>query len=147
MSTMTLSPDTHLARRRVVRPRPASDRVGPGAVRPAVRPAPRAAARPEPRGQVQLTQRGRFVVLLAALLLVLAAALFLGATSVATNEVGTDQPTEAVMVGEGETLWAIAAELAPDGEVREMVATIKEINALDSAMLVAGQTLYIPVAD
>ena len=142
MSSMTLSPDTYVARPRVVRPRPASDRA-----RPVVRPAARPAARPAPRGQVQLTRRGRFVVFLVALLFVLAAALFLGATSVATNEAGTDQPTEAVMVGEGDTLWAIAADLAPDGEVREMVATIKEINALDSAMLVAGQTLYVPVTD
>ena len=141
MSSMTLSPDTYVARPRVVRPRPASDRARP------VVPAARPAARPAPRGQVQLTRRGRFVVFLVALLLVLAAALFLGATSVATNEAGTDQPTEAVMVGEGDTLWAIAADLAPDGEVREMVATIKEINALDSAMLVAGQTLYVPVTD
>ena len=142
MSSMTLSPDTYVARPRVVRPRPASDRA-----RPVVRPAARPAARPAPRGQVQLTRRGRFVVFLVALLFVLAAALFLGAASVATNEAGTDQPTEAVMVGEGDTLWAIAADLAPDGEVREMVATIKEINALDSAMLVAGQTLYVPVTD
>ena len=138
MSSMTLSPDTYVARPRVVRPRPASD---------SARPAARAAARPEPRGEVRLTRRGRFVVFVAALLLVLGAALFLGATSVATNDAGTDQPTEAVMVGEGDTLWAIASDLAPDGEVREMVATIKELNALDSAMLVAGQTLYVPVTD
>ena len=138
MSSMTLSPDTYLARPRVVRPRPASD---------SVRPAARVAARPEPRGEVRLTRRGRFVVFLAALLFVLGAALFLGATSVATNDAGTDQPTEAVMVGEGDTRWASAADLAPDGEVREMVASIKELNALDSAMLVAGQTLYVPVID
>ena len=138
MSSMTLSPDTYVARPRVVRPRPASD---------SARPAARVAARPEPRGEMRLTRRGRFVVFVAALLLVLGAALFLGATSVATDDAGTDQPTEAVMIGEGDTLWAIASDLAPDGEVREMVATIKELNALDSAMLVAGQTLYVPVTD
>ena len=137
MSSMTLSPDTYVARPRVVRPRPASDPARP------LRAVPAAA----PRGEVVLTRRGRFVVFVAALLLVLGAALFLGATSVATNDAGTDQPTEAVMVGEGDTLWAIASDLAPDGEVREMVATIKELNALDSAMLVAGQTLYVPVND
>ena len=137
MSSMTLSPDTYVARPRVVRPRLASDTPRP------VRAVPVAA----PRGEVRLTRRGRFVVFVAALLLVLGAALFLGATSVATNDKGTDQPTEALMVGEGDTLWAIASDLAPAGEVREMVATIKELNALDSAMLVAGQTLYVPVAD
>ena len=137
MSSMTLSPDTYVARPRVVRPRPSSD-----AARPL-----RAVPASSPRGEIVLTRRGRFVVFVAALLLVLGAALFLGATSVATNDAGTDQPTEAVMVGEGDTLWAIASDLAPEGEVREMVATIKELNALDSAMLVAGQTLYVPVTD
>ena len=137
MSSMTLSPDTYVARPRVVRPRPASDSAR------TLRAVPPAAL----RGEVRLTRRGRFVVFVAALLFVLGAALFLGATSVATNHAGTDQPTEAVMVGEGDTLWAIASDLAPDGEVREMVATIKELNALDSAMLVAGQTLYVPVSD
>jgi Tfp pilus assembly protein FimV len=137
MSSMTLSPDTYVARPRVVRPRPASDSARPL----------RAVLAVAPRGEVRLTRRGRFAVFVTALLFVLGAALFLGATSVATNDAGTDQPTEAVMVGEGDTLWAIASDLAPDGEVREMVATIKELNALDSAMLVAGQTLYVPVND
>ena len=137
MSSMTLSPDTYVARPRVVRPRPASERAR------TLRAAPAAA----PRGDVRLTRRGRFVVFVVALLFVLGAALFLGATSVATNDAGTDQPTEAVMVGEGDTLWAIASDLAPDGEVRDMVATIRELNALDSAMLVAGQTIYVPVTD
>ncbi len=45
----------------------------------------------------------------------------------------------------GDTLWAIAADLAEDGEVREMVHTIKELNALDSSMLVAGQEIYVPL--
>jgi len=80
-------------------------------------------------------------------MLVLGAALFLGATSVATGEKGTDQPTEKVMVGEGDTLWDIAAGLADDGEVRAMMTTIRELNALDSSMLVAGQELFVPVAD
>jgi hypothetical protein len=138
MSSMTLSPDTYVARPRVVRPRPASDPAR--ALRVVSAPA-------APRGEVRLTRRGRFVVFVAALLFVLGAALFLGATSVATNDAGTDQPTRAVMVGEGDTLWAIASDLAPDGEVRDMVATIRELNALDSAMLVAGQTIYVPVTD
>ena len=99
------------------------------------------------RPQVRLTRRGRLVVFLVSLLLVLGAAFFLGATSVATSEKGTDQPTEKVMVGEGDTLWDIAAGLADDGEVRAMMTTIRELNALDSSMLVAGQELFVPVTD
>lgn len=113
MSTLTLTPDTHLA-----------------------------------RPQVRLTRRGRLVVFIAALLVVLTAALLLGTSSVASNDTGRlDQPTEAVQVGAGDTLWAIAAEVAEDGEVREMVHTIKQINALDSSVLEIGQTIHVPVTD
>jgi hypothetical protein len=130
MSSTTLSRSTYVPRQRVARPAPAA-----------------APTRTAPRGQVRLTRRGRLVVFLASLMLVLGAALFLGATSVATGEKGTDQPTEKVMVGEGDTLWDIAAGLADDGEVRAMMTTIRELNALDSSMLVAGQELFVPVAD
>ena len=41
----------------------------------------------------------------------------------------------------------IAAGLADDGEVRAMMTTIRELNALDSSMLVAGQELFVPVVD
>ena len=48
---------------------------------------------------VRLTRRGRLVVFLFALAVVLGAGFFLGATSVATDEAGTSEPTEVVMVG------------------------------------------------
>lgn len=105
---------------------------------------PRVPSRP---GQLRLTRRGRVVVFLAAALLVLGTVLFLGATSVATDQPGTDQPTRVVMVGEGETLWDISAGLAEDGQVRAMMHTIKELNALDSSMLMAGQEIFVPVTD
>lgn len=95
-------------------------------------------------GQMRLTRRGRIVVFVAALLLVMGAAVFLGNISTATNEAGVDQPTRAVVVEPGDTLWEIAGDLADAGEVREMVHAIRELNALDSAMLVAGQTIYVP---
>jgi LysM repeat protein len=97
------------------------------------------------RPQLQLTRRGRAVVFLAAALLVLLAAIFLGATSVATSdEGGPASATRVIMVDEGDTLWAIAADLAADGDVREMIDTIKRINALDSAALQAGQEIHVP---
>ncbi|MEZ5095612.1 MAG: LysM peptidoglycan-binding domain-containing protein [Nocardioides sp.] len=43
------------------------------------------------------------------------------------------------------TRWGIASELATDGDVRAMVDTIERLNALDSAMLQAGQELRVPV--
>lgn len=97
-------------------------------------------------GQVRLTRRGRTVVFVAALLVVMAAALFLGNTSMATNHSGVDQPTEALVVESGDTLWSIAGEVAGEGEVRDMVHTIKELNALDSSMLMTGQTIFVPIS-
>ncbi|WP_235734902.1 LysM peptidoglycan-binding domain-containing protein [Nocardioides alcanivorans] len=97
------------------------------------------------RRQLQLTRRGRAVVFIAAAVLVLIAAVFLGATSVATaDEGGSATATRVIMVDEGDTLWAIAADLAEDGEVREMIDTIKRINALDSSALQVGQEIHVP---
>ena len=134
MSTMTASPTV-----RIPRPRTSPTRPAAGA---------RRTARTSARSQVRLTRRGRLVVFIASLFLVLGAALFLGATSVATGETGgAEQPTRVVMVGEGDTLWAIASAAAGDGDVRDMMHTIKELNALDSSMLVAGQKIFVPVTD
>ena len=99
------------------------------------------------RSHLRLARRGRLVIFVAAMLFALGAAVFLGTSSMATSDSGVSQPTHAVMVDSGDTLWAIAAELAEDGEVREMVHTIKQINALDSSMLVAGQQIHVPTLD
>ena len=94
---------------------------------------------------VRLTRRGRFVVLVLALLAVLAVGVFLASGAVGTGEAGTPEPTRVVLVGAGDTLWDIAADLADDGDVRAMVDRIQELNALDSGMVNAGQKLVVPV--
>lgn len=99
-------------------------------------------------GSVRLTRRGRLVVLLGALLLVLLAGVFLGAGSVASEEAGTPAPTEIVMVGEGDTLWGIASDIAEDGgDVRSVIVEIERLNALDSEVLTLGQRLRVPASD
>lgn len=121
---------------------------------PAERPSPRIAADPtvgqvrtRGHGQMRLTRRGRFVVVAGGLLLLLAFAFFAGAGSVATERPGTPEPTRVVVVEPGDTLWAIAAELTTDGDVRVMVDRIERLNALESAMVQAGQKLQVPVTD
>lgn len=94
--------------------------------------------------QLRLTRRGRLTILVAAMLFVLAGAIFLGTSSVASNEASSAQQTEVIMVGYGETLWGISSDLAEDGQVRDMMRQIKELNTLDSSMLLAGQQLHIP---
>ncbi len=86
-------------------------------------------------------------MVVAALVVLLAAAVYAGAGSVATERPGTPEPTRVVMVGEGDTLWQIASEVAAPGEVRAMVDRIERLNALDSAMVQLGQRLQVPLSD
>ena len=140
MSSMTLAPRAYEPRRYAAGRR--------AAARPQAVVRQRAAARPqvvEGHGRVRLTRRGRLVVFLACLALVLGAALFVGANSVATSEGGAEQPTERIVVGTGDTLWDIAAARAESGEIRSMMHDIKQLNALESSMLLAGQELHVPL--
>jgi Tfp pilus assembly protein FimV len=96
---------------------------------------------------VRLTRRGRAVVVVLGLLVVLAVGVFFGAGSVATERPGTPEPTRIVMVGQGDTLWDIAADAAAttgSDDVRAMITRIERLNALDSGMVLAGQRLRIP---
>ncbi|MBA3783340.1 MAG: LysM peptidoglycan-binding domain-containing protein [Nocardioides sp.] len=103
---------------------------------------------PQPAAaQLRLTRRGRLVVLLATLAVALVIGVFLGTGSVASEQGGTPEPTRVVMVGEGETLWGIASEAAGDDSTREMVSKIERLNALDTAMVTAGQKLRVPIAE
>ena len=106
-------------------------------------------AAPRP-GQLRLTRRGRAVVFLLALIAVLAFSVMLGGGSVATSEKGTPAPTETIVVGQGDTLWAISSDIAAEtGEqdVRDVMAQIEDLNGLESGMLRAGQELRIPLTD
>lgn len=95
---------------------------------------------------LRLTRRGRLVVFTFALLAAFALGLVVAAGSVATEKPGHAEPTTVVTVAPGETLWGIAAELAENGEVEEMMARIERLNALDSAALESGQKLRVPAS-
>lgn len=103
------------------------------------------ATAPTFHSSVRLTRRGRLVVLALGLVAVLAVGFFLASGSVATDEPGTPEPTRVVLVGAGDTLWEIAADLADDGDVRSMIDRIEKLNALDSGMVSAGQQLVVPL--
>jgi LysM domain len=50
-----------------------------------------------------------------------------------------------VRVEAGESLQDVATRVAPDAPVRQVTERIRELNALNSPTLVAGQTLIAPV--
>lgn len=100
-----------------------------------------------PAGQLRLTRRGRLVIFLGALFVAFALAFVVMGGSSASSETaggGTPAATERIVVAPGQTLWQIAEAHAVDGDVRGAVDAIEELNALDSAMLTAGQELFVP---
>ena len=116
--------------------------------RPAQVPAQRAArpaSRPTPTGAVRLTRRGRVVVTVLLLGLLLGAFVIFSGQSVATGGSGAPVPTRTVVVGEGDTLWELAATVAEPGEIRETVHEIEQLNSLPGPVLVVGQEIAVPL--
>ncbi|WP_346925847.1 LysM peptidoglycan-binding domain-containing protein [uncultured Arthrobacter sp.] len=122
------------------------------------RPGSSSSRRPGPAGQVlqakqaplRLTRRGRFVfigvplILLAALVLSFSG--FLNAPAKAADSASelSLTPTVTVTVQPGESLWAIAAAVAPERDPRDVVADIIQLNNLEAARVVPGQALFVP---
>ena len=104
------------------------------------------------RSTVRLTRRGRVVVFAFALVVLFGIALIGARVAFAVEGGGAEKsPAPAahtMVVGDGDTLWDISSEAVAgtDASIREMEQTIKELNSLESSMLVSGQTLIIPTA-
>lgn len=111
--------------------------------RPARRPA---VAAPVTAPAVRLTRRGRLVLLLALVAVAFTMLAVFGAQSAATGESGAPVETRTVEVGEGDSLWQIAATVADSGEVQEMIHQIEELNALSGVGLVEGEEIAVPVS-
>lgn len=101
--------------------------------------------RPATAPSVRLTRRGRLTLLVLFIGLLFVVFTVFGGQSAATGEAGEPVQTHTVVVGDGDTLWGIASEIAEPGEVREMVHHIRELNALPSASLMRGQELAVPI--
>lgn len=101
-----------------------------------------------PATAVRLTRRGRIllVLMLAAVLL---AAFSLGRTGSQAADVagaGSTSAVEQITVQSGESLWSVAARIAPDNDTRVIVQQIRRLNDLDGSQLQVGQLLLLPVA-
>lgn len=94
--------------------------------------------------RVRLTRRGRAVFFVVFLAAALAAMTALGSWAAASREAGTPEPVRIVEVHSGDTLFDIAGEVAAPGKVREMVAHIEQLNALNGPELQVGQKIAVP---
>jgi Tfp pilus assembly protein FimV len=115
-----------------------------------VRPAPvrhlHAVPAPSSARPVRLTRRGKAVVLGFAVAAIAMLAVVLGSSTVATGEAGTAPDTNTVTVMAGHTLWDIAAEANPNGDIRDTVDEIVRLNSLPNASaLQMGSEIAVPV--
>lgn len=106
---------------------------------------PIAAAPRRASSTVRLTHRGRVVVLLTFLVLAFGVMVAVSGWATASREAGTPEPVRVMVVQPGDTLYAIAGEIAGPGEVRAMVHRIQQLNSLSGANLQVGQKLAVPV--
>lgn len=95
---------------------------------------------------LRLTRRGRAVitVLLASPLVAMTLYFAVNAGgAVATGEPGSAD-FQVVTVEPGQSLWDVAASIAPEADPREVIADLAWLNRLDSAVVQPGQELAVP---
>jgi len=101
-------------------------------------------ARPAPH--VRLTRRGKIVVLTAAVAVVALLVVMFGSSSFAGDQPGTAPETTSVRVLPGQTLWQIASQANPNGDIRKTVDEIVRLNSLPNASaLQLGSEIAVPV--
>ena len=110
----------------------------------------RRAEAPAPR--LRLTRRGRFVLIgmptmLGVAALLLLAGLFTAPVMASGTATAGAVQGQTVTVLDGETLWGLAAELAPERDPREVVAEMIEVNNLATSSLDPGQRIFVPAGN
>ena len=99
----------------------------------------------EPKTRLRITKRGRRVLTAA-----VALPLVIGALVAALNSGGAAAVSEGaandftyVTISQGESLWQLAQEIAPNADPRDVVAEIVSLNQLHGEVQ-AGQKIAIP---
>jgi LysM repeat protein len=114
---------------------------------PARRTAPaRQSASRAPQVKAHLTGRGRVALVGASVLTILSVVVVSSQVADASDNASGSAATAVVVVQAGDSLWSIAQGVSSNVDPREMVSRIRELNALDTAVVVAGQSLVVPVA-
>ncbi|MGB3732660.1 LysM peptidoglycan-binding domain-containing protein [Microbacterium sp.] len=99
------------------------------------------------RTKLRLTMRGRRVLAgLAAAPLVagIAFSVLAGGSALASGQDAAAVSFQTVHVAPGDTLWGIAAEVAPGVDPRDVIDDIMSLNNFSSATIQAGEEIAIP---
>jgi hypothetical protein len=92
---------------------------------------------------LRLTRRGRLVLVMTVMTLLVLAGFTLGrGSSLAASGAHTSRHT--LVVAPGETLWSVAARIAPHSDPRLVVADIESLNHLATPTVQAGEQLAVP---
>jgi hypothetical protein len=94
---------------------------------------------------VRLTRRGRVLLVLTVMLLAVLAGFTIGrGSSLAAGAGGTRE--RHVVVQPGESLWSVAARVAPTRDPRAVVADLEALNHLSSPTVEPGERLAVPAS-
>jgi Tfp pilus assembly protein FimV len=94
---------------------------------------------------IRLTRRGRLMIVLALMGLMVLAGIVLGhGSSQAAGHGSVAATSRTLTVQPGDTLWSVAARIAPHSDPRLVVADIESRNRLTGGQIRAGQQLRVP---
>lgn len=95
---------------------------------------------------VRLTRRGKAVIFAISLAIIAVLVVLFGSSSLAGDQAGALPDTTTVKVMPGNTLWEIAADANPNGDIRATVDDILQLNSLPNASaLQMGSEIAVPV--
>ena len=89
-----------------------------------------------------MTAPSRFLVIISTFIVAL---VLLLASSVMAA--GPEPATVDYLVRPGDTLWTIAEGVSVNEDIRGVVSEIRNLNDLDSSLIIPGQKLTVPVGD
>ncbi|MFT4186543.1 MAG: LysM peptidoglycan-binding domain-containing protein [Micrococcaceae bacterium] len=97
-----------------------------------------------PQSSLKLTRRGRFLFIGLPVLTTIAVLLaFIGSMLFSPKADASSVPTT-VTVSQGQTLWAVAAGLGLNRDVRGVVTDIIKLNNMDGSAVYTGEKLVVP---
>ena len=95
---------------------------------------------------LRLTRRGKAVVFTISLAIIAVLVIMFGSSTLAGDQAGALPDTTTVTVLPGNTLWEIAADANPNGDIRSTVDDILQLNSLPNASaLQMGSEIAVPV--
>ncbi len=94
--------------------------------------------------RLRLTRRGRAVVAALVSLPLVIALVSMALNGGGATATSTGSTVDTVTVDAGESLWSVAAAIAPEASTADVVADLIAVNELTSAELLPGQVLVVP---